>query len=81
MWPGGVLVASTPDRPSKVAGIKLALALNSVGIFSTFMSTLDGTTPRLFVTVGPKPDADDPLLKINIDALRNLDAEMQKISE
>ena len=78
MWPGGVAVSSSLDKASQVAGVKLALALNSVGIFATFMPMLESATPRVFVTVGPKPDSDDPLLKINLDVLKQIALELQK---
>lgn len=78
MWPGGVLVTSTSDKPSQLAGVKLALAINSVGIFAIFMPTQESPSPQIFVTIGPKPDQDDPLLKMNLDMLHKLAAEIQK---
>jgi len=78
MWPGGVVVNSTFDKGSQMAGIKLALALNSVGIFAIFMPILENVPPQVFVTIGPKPDPDDPLLKINLDVLKQLALELQK---
>jgi hypothetical protein len=56
VWPGGVNISMTRHGPSLAAGIALAEALNEVGIYAIPMPVLDGDSPRIFVTVGTKPD-------------------------
>jgi hypothetical protein len=73
MWPGGVVVGSTLNPLSIAAASRLAVALNAVGIYAVAMPMMTDDPPesaadltnlnsrRIFVTIGPKPDADDPL--------------------
>jgi hypothetical protein len=61
VYPGGVCIDTTRDGLSVMAGVALAEALNEVGICAVPMPVLDGDSPRIFVTVGTKPDpAPDP---------------------
>jgi hypothetical protein len=43
------------------------------------MPVLNSPTPQIFVTVGPKPDSDDPTLALNLEALKQLADEAQKL--
>lgn len=81
MWPGGVLVSSRLDLESRRASVKLALALNEAGIFATASAALLPGSPipseyQVFITIGSKPDSDDSNLKLNLEVLDRLAAEL-----
>jgi hypothetical protein len=57
MWPGGVVINTPRDTVSISAAVRLAEALNDLGIYAVPMPTLHTPPQHIFITIGTKPDS------------------------
>ena len=57
MWPGGIVVNTTSDFFTILAGVTLAEALIEEELYAIVMPMLEGPAGQIFVTVGVKPEA------------------------
>ena len=79
MWPGGIWIQATLDGSSVAAGLRLAESLNEIGVYASVAPVLEDGTPRLFVTVGTKPDANDPEVKRAMEATKAAEKRTQSL--